>query len=406
MTDYSSVNIPPPKDWQAFERKIRLLFEHSLGDPHTQNNGRVGQPQHGVDVYGKRGGATGHYVGVQCKGKDSNYGGAVKKAELEAEVEASAQFNPEIREFIIVTTAPDDAAIQEETRLLEARVRATGRDVSVAVWGWGRIQQEIARFPETIREFMPDGSPFADEQLKAIAEVRTLVATKTERTEDLLQTILERLPPPVVTEASVTTNPLEKHVNDEIDSYRDLARSSQPRTAIRLLTGLKDRVWSTASARIRFRILSNLGVAHHFLGEFDKAADLLLEAVAFDPDDAKGMANRIAALLLKNRKAEAHQAVVEALLRFPDEPDLALQRLLATRPGETVEAIWRTLPDATRKKPEAHINRIVALREQNDLSWYDAAEEALQSHKNDMRLKSLWAESIIDRTLREDPGAA
>jgi hypothetical protein len=62
------------------------------------------------------------------------------------------------------------------------------------------------------------------------------------------------------------------------------------------------------------------------------------------------MANRIAALLLKNRKAEAHQAVVEALLRFPDEPDLALQRLLATRPGETVEAIWRTLPDATRKK--------------------------------------------------------
>jgi hypothetical protein len=77
MADYSSTNIPAPKDWQAFERKIRLLFEHSLGDPHTQNNGRIGQPQHGVDVYGRRGGPSGHYVGVQCKGKDANYGGSV-----------------------------------------------------------------------------------------------------------------------------------------------------------------------------------------------------------------------------------------------------------------------------------------------------------------------------------------
>ena len=88
MADYSSANIPAPKDWQAFERKIRLLFEHSLGDSHTQNNGRIGQPQHGVDVYGRRGASSDHYVGVQCKGKDANYGGAVTKAELEAEVRA------------------------------------------------------------------------------------------------------------------------------------------------------------------------------------------------------------------------------------------------------------------------------------------------------------------------------
>src|SRR5262245_24679522 len=100
---FSSVNIPAPKDWQAFERKIRLLFEHSLNDPHTQNNGRIGQPQHGVDVYGKRGGPGGHYVGVQCKGKDASYGGAISKAELEAEVEASKDFVPSIREFVLVT---------------------------------------------------------------------------------------------------------------------------------------------------------------------------------------------------------------------------------------------------------------------------------------------------------------
>jgi tetratricopeptide (TPR) repeat protein len=317
MADYSSANIPAPKDWQAFERKIRLLFEHSLGDPHTQNNGRIGQPQHGVDVYGKRGSPSGHYVGIQCKGKDANYGGAVTKAELEEEIEASAKFNPSIREFILVTTAPDDAIIQEEARLLESRVRAAGRDLSIAVCGWGRVQQEIARFPEAIREFMPDGSPFSDQQLNATAEVRKLVEKVGEYHTELLQTILERLPPPVATEASSTSDQLEKHVNDEIDSYRDLARNRQPKTAIQLLTELKKRVWETASPRIRFRILSNLGAAHHRLGEFDKAADLLLEAGVFDPGDAKAVANRIAALLLKNRKSEAHEARSTRLPSFP-----------------------------------------------------------------------------------------
>jgi hypothetical protein len=56
MTDFSSVAIPSPKDWQAFERNARLLFEYALNDRAVQNNGRPGQRQYGVDVYGRRGG--------------------------------------------------------------------------------------------------------------------------------------------------------------------------------------------------------------------------------------------------------------------------------------------------------------------------------------------------------------
>jgi hypothetical protein len=134
MTDFSSVSIPRPKDWQAFERHARLLFQHVLKDSLTQNNGRSGQPQHGVDIFGRRCG-DGHYVGVQCKGKDIDYGGAVTKTELKREVENSRNFKPSIKEFILITTAPDDAAIQEAARLLEAEVRAKGRDLRIAVWG-------------------------------------------------------------------------------------------------------------------------------------------------------------------------------------------------------------------------------------------------------------------------------
>jgi hypothetical protein len=51
MADFTSVSLSAPKDWQAFERHARLLFESILGDPHTQNNGRSGQAQHGVDIF-------------------------------------------------------------------------------------------------------------------------------------------------------------------------------------------------------------------------------------------------------------------------------------------------------------------------------------------------------------------
>lgn len=123
MTDFTSVSVRAPKDWQAFERHSRLLFEYSLGDPATQNNGRQGQAQHGVDIWGRRGGGDGPLVGIQCKGKDADYHGAVTKAELRREVKKSAAFRPSLKEFILITTAPDDAKIQEAARLLEEEVR-------------------------------------------------------------------------------------------------------------------------------------------------------------------------------------------------------------------------------------------------------------------------------------------
>jgi len=96
MADYSSVSIPPPKNWQDFERHCRVLFASIFNDPSPSLNGRTGQPQHGVDIWGRRGGSGDHYFGIQCKGKNSNYGGKVTKSELRKEVENAHNFTPPI----------------------------------------------------------------------------------------------------------------------------------------------------------------------------------------------------------------------------------------------------------------------------------------------------------------------
>ncbi len=52
------------------------------------------------------------------KGKDGNYGREVTEKELRAEVKKASNFMPTLSEFIIATTAPDDAKIQEVARTI------------------------------------------------------------------------------------------------------------------------------------------------------------------------------------------------------------------------------------------------------------------------------------------------
>jgi tetratricopeptide (TPR) repeat protein len=424
MTDFTSVSIRPPKDWQAFERHSRLLFEKSLGDPGVQSNGRAGQRQQGVDIFGRRGGGNGSLVGVQCKGKDNDYGDAVTAAELKREVEKTKKFKPAIREFILITTAPDDAGIQEAARLLEKKVRAEGRDLSISVWGWGRVQQEINRFPEVLKAFHPDASPFTDQILDATAQARQdsahikemLAASQVrdqaneargQAIEERLKLLEARLPPAQIPSADTTAvvDAVDKILNDQIDAIRNFIRADRPTTAITMLTSLRDTAWATASPKIRFRILGNLGSARYRLGEYDTAAALLIESHDYNPQDPVSYANKIAGLLIQGKEADARALAKVASAKFPDNADIALQRLQARDRGETVEQIWADLPPELKERTDLVVFRLWALRAANDDRWRDLIGPALATAPEDERLIVMHAESVLDRIFSVDRSA-
>ena len=85
----------PPNDPTAFESLCLDLWRDIWHDSNAQKNGRSGQPQAGVDVFGQH---EGKWVGVQCKQKDGLLWSKVTVKELEAEVEAAKQFNPPLAE--------------------------------------------------------------------------------------------------------------------------------------------------------------------------------------------------------------------------------------------------------------------------------------------------------------------
>lgn len=93
----------PPNDPAAFESLCLDLWKEIWGDPGAQKNGRSGQPQAGVDIFGRT--AAG-WVGVQCKQKDGLLRTQVTVAELEGEVEEARRFEPSLSRFIVATTGP------------------------------------------------------------------------------------------------------------------------------------------------------------------------------------------------------------------------------------------------------------------------------------------------------------
>ncbi len=138
--------LPPPENWQDFEALCRELWSRLWEDPGAQMHGGRGQPQAGVDVFGRPGGG-GEWAGVQCKLKNQLTGGQLTRAELRAEVKKAHRFNPSLSSFILATTAPRDAEIQEAAREITRRQLAAG-SFPVTVASWEDIAQDLERFPD------------------------------------------------------------------------------------------------------------------------------------------------------------------------------------------------------------------------------------------------------------------
>ncbi|CAJ0703515.1 hypothetical protein R11007_04095 [Ralstonia holmesii] len=147
---FGAYQLPQPADWQAFERFTRDLFAAHWNDPTAEMNGRAGQAQAGVDVYGTNV-KTGKTEGVQCKGKDGRYGHSVTKAELRKEVEKALKFKPALSCYYLVTSGVADVAVQEEARLITEAHAKVGK-FPVRVFGWDQLLAILKDHKKVARE--------------------------------------------------------------------------------------------------------------------------------------------------------------------------------------------------------------------------------------------------------------
>lgn len=176
---FRSKQIAPPKEWGVFEDLCHALFKQVWKDPLAQKNGRRGQKQHGVDVFGSENGNRQNYQGVQCKGKDANYGSSASWSEILAEITNAKSFSPKLQHWIFATTAPVDANLQKSARVLSVEHGKKGL-FTIDVLGWEEILALMVSAPEVIADFYPehaDHLPELIEALRALPSLKADIAT-------------------------------------------------------------------------------------------------------------------------------------------------------------------------------------------------------------------------------------
>lgn len=106
-----------PANWQDFETLCKKLWGEIWNCAEIQKNGRLGQEQSGVDIFGIPN-LEENYFGIQCKGK-SEYNDnhpQFSEKEIDDEIEKAKSFKPKLKKLYFATTALNDSKIQTYIR--------------------------------------------------------------------------------------------------------------------------------------------------------------------------------------------------------------------------------------------------------------------------------------------------
>lgn len=132
MPTIQSMELPKPANWQELETIVRDAQAQRWKSTTLTKNGRSGQKQAGVDIYGPD--DLGRPVGIQCK----RYKPPLALKHVTDEIAKAEKFNGQLTTLYIATTADHDAKLQEQIRSLsDARV-AQGK-FAVALLFWDEI---------------------------------------------------------------------------------------------------------------------------------------------------------------------------------------------------------------------------------------------------------------------------
>lgn len=153
MPSLPALSLPTPQYWQVFEDLCCDLMRKVWNDPYTQKNGRSGQPQKGVDIYGQPNQES-DWAGMQCKLRGPSTSGRLSLEEIKEEIEHARGFRPQLKWLVIATTASRDARLQEEVRAIDETERREG-SFSVSILSWEDIVLMLGDFPELAQKYYP-----------------------------------------------------------------------------------------------------------------------------------------------------------------------------------------------------------------------------------------------------------
>ncbi|KIX22636.1 hypothetical protein SY27_02075 [Flavobacterium sp. 316] len=148
----ASKTLGRPENWQDFESLCKKLWGEIWQCPEIKKNGRAGQEQNGVDVYGIPS-FDNEYYGIQCKGKDEYTHKQLSEKEIEREIEKAKSFEPKLKKLYFATTAVKDSEIEKVVRLKNQEHKKANL-FEVHLFSWEDIVDLIEENRETYNYYV------------------------------------------------------------------------------------------------------------------------------------------------------------------------------------------------------------------------------------------------------------
>jgi hypothetical protein len=147
MPTPTTTDLPIPKSWDEFEDISADLLKRMWRDPYVTRNGRSGQSQFGVDIYGRpvhlR--EKGTQIAVaQCRRVES-----LTEQQISDELKKAYNFNPLPEEYLMLTTLKRDSTLQTFVR------KNTWKINRVEILFWDDICLYLAEFDELLKKHFP-----------------------------------------------------------------------------------------------------------------------------------------------------------------------------------------------------------------------------------------------------------
>ena len=396
----SGMQLPPPSNWQDFEKLCCDLWSRIWEDPNTCGNGRQGQSQNGVDVFGRPQKGD-KLAGVQCKGKDSYTNKALTQDKVEAEVEKAKGFQPKLSEYIIATSGPRDAKIQEVARKISEKHKSQGL-FSVSISSWEDIVLKLHDYPELLNKHYSEIYTTAQIAKKLDGLAQGQIDSRV-RQEAILNDIGQKV---AHMESQVGGGiGVKSDYNERIDWGRDLIKKHTPVDAIAYYKDLKSKIWDKAQAREKYRVLTNLGLAELALSNEVEAASYFLEAFQYNSEDDKAICNRAYGHYLLVQISEALEFAKKALEKNPANYHAYSLLIKLFPPEDSFETVLDKIPGAYRNNPEVAYSLAFAARDRKlfDIArkWSETALENDPEKSPD--LKAALATALIDEISHGKP---
>ena len=331
-------------------------------------------------------------VGVQCKLK--GVGEKLTEDEVRDEVTKALTFTPLLSEYIVVTTAPDDAELDRLARELSISAsKDREMALNVQVCGWGSLERDIRRHPSALKAFDPSHTPHGDRLEQKIDDQHGEVMAAIHALGPLPTNIpATRAVNPAVSDTNAYTA-LERQIND----YADLV-STDPVTGLMLLQRLQDTLEDDVTGFIRFRVASNIAACRFELGEEEIAAQGFIGAYDLDPGNPKAIRNKAFGLLLQDDWPSLEAFAETQLLKFPDNATLAAYYIQGSVADGAITDPLARVPETVHGTPEiaeAHVRWLV--NRGGHGAWWDAAIAAHEVHPDNDALKEMYANALLDR---------